>query len=177
MRGDIVCLLARYTHSTLYSLGSHWPTHKKSCQPFLVSNTVTLKPSYRQGIQTVPLANFTRAHLGIPTQHVPSHSRSAHTTKSLSSKPKVVVIKVQVPYDPFNVNNVRASVGDLLVYTKKRDFVCTIQRAENQNGYDIISQVVRSKGVGGAKAYFVAELKNKDELVVKVSEVLAEQPF
>jgi hypothetical protein len=30
---------------------------------------------------------------------------------------------------------------------------------------------------GGAKAYFAAELKSKDELVVKVSEVLAEQPF
>jgi hypothetical protein len=31
--------------------------------------------------------------------------------------------------------------------------------------------------VGGAKAYFAAELKSKDELLVKVSEVLAEQPF
>jgi hypothetical protein len=31
--------------------------------------------------------------------------------------------------------------------------------------------------VGGAKVYFAAEVKNKDELLVKVLEVLAEQPF
>jgi hypothetical protein len=33
------------------------------------------------------------------------------------------------------------------------------------------------EGQDGAKAYFAAELKNQDELIVKVSEVLAVQPF
>jgi hypothetical protein len=38
---------------------------------------------------------------------------------------------------------------------------------DNTAGYDRVSQVIRNQGVGGAKAYFTAEL------VVKVSEVLA----
>lgn len=65
----------------------------------------------------------------------------------------------------------------LLIYTKKRDFVCSVRREDGPKEYDIVSSVVKSKGVGGAKAYFAAELKNKYELVVKTSQVLAEQPF
>ncbi|PBK64145.1 ankyrin [Armillaria solidipes] len=152
---------------------SHWPTHKPICQPFSVRNTVTLVPYYsdaRNGF-VQPLAKFSRDLLSIPTPDSPeSHHRFAHT-------PKSIVIKVQVPFDALsNRRNVRLG-GDLLVYTKKRDFVCKIRRVDGPQEYDRISQVVRTKGVGGAKAYFAAELRGKTALIVKVSEVLAEQPF
>jgi hypothetical protein len=84
------------------------------------------------------------------------------------------VLKVQVPYTG---NRKIDSTGELLLYTKKRDFACTIRRSDEPDEYDRISQVVRTKGVGGVKAYFAAELESKDKLVVKVSEVLAEQPW
>jgi hypothetical protein len=69
------------------------------------------------------------------------------------------------------------SKADLRVYTEKRDLVCDIRRIDNPAGYDRVSEIVRTKGVMGLKAYFAAEMRSKDELVVKVSEVLAEQPF
>jgi hypothetical protein len=125
----------------------------------------------------MPLADFTRLQMGTPIQSSPSrYSRSAHAPKSLPSNGKSIVIKVQVPYG-LDGDISRQSFGPLLVYTKKRDFVCHIRRVDNTEGYDRIVQVVKTKGAGGAKAYFVAELKSKDELVVKVSQVLAEQPF
>jgi len=125
----------------------------------------------------MPTPTFTRNALGIPTPPTPSsHHRFAHVPKGLSSESKNLVIKVQVPFDP-SKGTAGVSHGDLLIYSKKRDLVCAIRRSDNPTAYDGISHVIRSKGVGGAKAYFAAELKSKDELVVKISEVLAEQPF
>jgi hypothetical protein len=157
--------------------GSDWPTHKKSCRAFSTSNTVTLKPVYEQhGIAST--ANLVRSVLNIPTPPIHGrHDRTVHTLKSPQSTGKRIVIKVQVPFDYRSGSPVTDTVQDLLVYTKKRDFVCTIRRADDPAGYDKISEVVRSKGVGGAKAYFAAELKSKDVLIVKISDILAEQPF
>ena len=67
--------------------------------------------------------------------------------------------------------------GPMLVYSKRRDFMCLINREDGPDEYDRIRRVVKSKGVGGVKAYFAAELHGRDELVAKVDEVLAEQPF
>ncbi|KAK0245175.1 hypothetical protein EDD85DRAFT_758570 [Armillaria nabsnona] len=173
------CQTARYCSTVCQR--SHWPTHKPLCQPFSVWNTVTLIPYYseaRNGF-VQPLAKISRDLLSIPTPDTPqSHHRFAHTPKNLSAdSPKSIVIKVQVPFDALsNRRNVRSG-GDLLVYTKKRDFVCTIRRVDGPEEYDRITQVVRTKGVGGAKTYFAAELRGKTVLIVKVSEVLAEQPF
>ena len=94
------------------------------------------------------------------------HFRAAHVPKS--SEPKCLVIKVQIPYTG---PGGPANTGPLLVYTKKRDFVCHIRQMDNTAGYDHISQVIRNQGVEGAKAYFAAKL------VVNVSEFLATQPF
>jgi hypothetical protein len=55
--------------------------------------------------------------------------------------------------------------------------MCTISRSGNTTAYDEVVRAVRSRGVGGVKAYFAAELRSRDELVVKVFEPLAEQPF
>jgi hypothetical protein len=98
--------------------------------------------------------------------------RASHVPKS-TSKPKGLLIKVQLPMTGTN----GPSDADLRVYTEKRDLVCDIRRIDGPAGYDRISEMVRTKGVMGLKAYFAAEMRSKDELVVKVSEVLAEQPF
>ncbi|KZT67864.1 hypothetical protein DAEQUDRAFT_766823 [Daedalea quercina L-15889] len=58
----------------------------------------------------------------------------------------------------------------------KRELVCTVEAAGNETAYMRIATTVFTKGVGRAKAYFPA-FKSKDELVCKVGEVLAEQPF
>jgi hypothetical protein len=84
--------------------------------------------------------------------------------------PRSIVITVQVPV-------ISGTTGVLLVYTKKRDFICNIRYEDDGNGYARLADVVRTNGVGGLKAYFVAKLRSKDELLVKVSEVLAEQLF
>jgi hypothetical protein len=149
------------------------------CQPFSAENTVTLKPFYYEGHQTLmPTATFVRNFLNIPTPPTPSsHHRAAQTPKSLALKSKSIIIKIQVPFDSYASMPHTTNSGPLLVYTKKRDFACTILRMDNPTGYDKVVEVVKAKGVGGAKAYFAAELKSEDVLVVKISEVLAEQPF
>ncbi|KAJ6516747.1 ankyrin repeat-containing domain protein [Mycena vitilis] len=169
------CRIARYCSNECQVKA--WPTHKKTCQPFSASNTVTLKPYYESFGNTIPTAEFTRQFMGYPTQ--PSswstnRTRAAHTPKNLDREAKTLILKVQVPYTG---NPSVRSKGDLLLYTKKRDFACTIRRTDGPSEYDRISQVVRTKGVGGAKAYFAAELESREKLIVKVSEVLAEQPW
>ncbi|KAJ7186842.1 ankyrin repeat-containing domain protein [Mycena filopes] len=169
------CRIARYCSSECQA--KSWKTHKKTCQPFSSSNTVTLKPFYESFGTTMPTADLTRHYMGYPTQASSfsnTQTRAAHTPKNLDRASKTLVLKVQVPY----TGNTRVrSTGDLLLYTKKRDFACTIRRADAPADYDRISEVVRTQGVGGAKAYFAAELESKEKLVVKVSEVLAEQPW
>ncbi|KAK0197888.1 ankyrin repeat-containing domain protein [Armillaria mellea] len=159
---------------------SHWLTHKPLCQPFSVGNTVTLIPYYdpRVGI-LLPVAELCREIWSIPTPDTTQshrHLGHAHTPKNLSAGSlKSIVIKVQVEIDLSSQRPILD--GDILVYTKKRDFVCKIRRVDGPEEFDRISQVVRTKGVGGVKAYFAAELRGKTALIVKVSEVLAEQSF
>lgn len=124
----------------------------------------------------MPSADITRMLLGYPVQ--PSalsrrRTRIAHVP-DLQNGAKPMVVKVQVPF----TSNARVlSTGDLLVYTRRRDFACVVRRSDGPNEYDRISEVIRMKGVGAAKAYFAAELTSKEKLVVKISEVLAEQPW
>jgi hypothetical protein len=129
----------------------------------------TSGPSY-------PRKNLVPNFLGISRSTPDSHYRSAHVPKGLSSESKKLVIKVQVPYNMLT-NKPQAGSETLFIYSKERDFVCRVNREDGPAAYDRITRVIQSKGVGGAKAYFAAELKSKDELVVKISEVLAEQPF
>ena len=67
--------------------------------------------------------------------------------------------------------------GPMLIYDKKRELVCMLEATGNEEAYMRTAATIWTKGVSGAKAYFPAELKSKDELVIKVGEVLAEQPF
>lgn len=156
-------------------VGAHWKAHKPDCSPFCAKTTVTLKPTYDGGIsETVSRADFTRQAFGLATSSTrplrPGLTRNEAENKSM-------VIKIQVPVDLFTNSPINSALGSLFIYNKKRDFVCTVPRTSCPDAYDAIVRIVRSRGVGGAKAYFAAELKNPDELVVKISEVLAEQPF
>ncbi|KAJ7207973.1 hypothetical protein GGX14DRAFT_455043 [Mycena pura] len=170
------CRVARYCSPECQK--SAWPSHKKMCIPFSDSSTVTLKPYYQSSTQTFPTAEMARVlNLGYSTEAARSNTRStslAQTPKDLDRKAKSIVVKVQVPFTGYPI--VR-STGNLMVYTKKRDFACSIRRSDAPDEYERISEAVRTKGVGGAKAYFAAELESKDKLVVKIAEPLAEQPW
>ncbi|KAJ6512932.1 ankyrin [Mycena sanguinolenta] len=171
------CRIARYCSTDCQR--NAWPTHKKTCTPFSAANTATFKPVYVENGFTIPFAETTRGLAGYETDKTAfsnTRTRAAATPKHLDRQPKSIVIKVQVPYMPGSGAVVR-STGDLMVYTKKRDFVCRIRRADAPEDYERISEIVRTQGVGGAKAYFAAELESKDRLVVKVGEVLAAQPW
>ncbi|KDQ50586.1 hypothetical protein JAAARDRAFT_141723 [Jaapia argillacea MUCL 33604] len=172
------CHTARYCSTDCQK--KHWRTHKPVCRPFSESNTITLKPTYEEVGTLMPTAHLTRQVMGHDSNPIPERNhRTSNIPSSSSSQPKPMIIKVQVPYDGPNVPlSVRATwTGPLLIYNKKRDFVCTVAREDGVSSYDRISALVRAKGVGGAKGYFAAELKNKNELVVKVDLILAEQPF
>ncbi|KAH7882566.1 ankyrin repeat-containing domain protein [Phlebopus sp. FC_14] len=156
---------------------AHWKTHKADCHPFSSATTVTLRPSFKEASTTISKADFTRQAFGLSNPNTRPVRPSA--TKDVKFEDKSMVIKIQVPVDPFSNSPALPAfgMGELLIYNKKRDFVCTVGRADNAEAYDAVVRTVRTRGVGGAKAYFAAELKNRDELVVKISEVLAEQPF
>ncbi|KAJ3484461.1 hypothetical protein NLI96_g5628 [Meripilus lineatus] len=172
------CHSARYC--SVECQRSHWRTHKKTCKPFTEENTVTLKPFYHAGAQIMSTSDTIRNLMGIPTDPVPPKNKRADRAPSEStfspSQPKSLIIKVQVPYSPLG-SGAPTSTAPLMVYNKKRDFACMIRMGDNPDGYRRVCQVVRDQGIGGAKAYFAAELKSRNELVVKVGEVLATQPF
>ncbi|KAI9463433.1 ankyrin repeat-containing domain protein [Boletus coccyginus] len=169
------CHVVRYCSTECQR--AHWKAHKPNCNPFCAQTTVTLKPSYGSPgpfmSETISRADLTRQALGLSTP-VTRPLRPGFTKNEAENKR--MVIKIQVPVGLDN-SPISSALGELFIYNKKRDFVCTVARASNSVAYDAIVQTVRSRGVGGAKAYFAAELKNPDQLVVKVSEVLAEQPF
>ncbi|KAG6914369.1 hypothetical protein DXG01_000735 [Tephrocybe rancida] len=104
-----------------------------------------------------------------------THYHSSHVPKN-QGQGKNTIIKIRQGYN-LAKNRPEPGAGPLLVYTKKREFVCRFRREDAPAAYDRISSTIAAKGVGGTKAYFAVELKSKDELVVKVSKVLAEQPF
>lgn len=146
----------------------HWPTHRPDCRAFSPSTTVTLKPQYYDNTAAYSTADFVRGLFGLS-----SGAKSAERpgTQVPSSGNRRMIVKIQVPV---------SSTTGLLIYNRQRDFTCITHRNTGPEAYDTVTQIVRSKGVGGTnghKAYFAAELRGRDELVVKVSEVLAEQPF
>ncbi|EIW78283.1 ankyrin [Coniophora puteana RWD-64-598 SS2] len=146
---------------------SHWQTHKVECQSFSGENTVTLKPTYMDGGHafTMSTSDIVRRAMGTARDAGAKFDVPFASTRGASEKS--MVIKVQS----------NLGQGPLLVYNKKRDLNCYIHRSDNPRGYDEIVKVIRAKGPMGLKAYFAAQLKSKDELVIKISEVLAEQPF
>ncbi|KAI0041538.1 ankyrin [Auriscalpium vulgare] len=162
-------------HSVLYCTAAcqktHWRTHKPSCQSFSTENVVVFKPMYIDSASIVPSAPVIRAVTG--WREPPTENDTRGLCGQPKRYPKSLVVKVQVP----------DGTGDLLIYSKKREFLCYVTRGSGAAAYDRVAEVVRAKGAvagpgqGGSKGYFAAELKSADKLVVKVSELLADQPF
>lgn len=78
-----------------------------------------------------------------------------------------LVLKIQLPLGE----------GGMLVYNKKRSFECFLDRDKNPAAYARIKKIISEKGILGLKAYFVAELRSKDQLAINVAECLPESRF
>ena len=119
--------------------------------------------------------------MGYPDQSKGKTSSSGGKAPSKNKYPKQAVIKVQIPFagpDASPKEQADAErTGSCLVYTKKRDFVCQFRPTDNRKAWNSLIKAIKTKGVGGLKAYFAADIRSKDEIVVKISEVLAEQSF
>ena len=155
-------------------LEKDWKGHKQSCKRFSDTNTVTVKPLYEipglPFMSLIPMQQVTRAFSGLPRPSQLPETRTASSNKQMQY-PKKKIIKAQLPAMPGSSN------GHIMVYDAKRELLCYIVRGDAPAAYDRLTEVIQSKGTFGLKAYLVAELKSKDELVIKVDEVLAEQPF
>lgn len=162
----------------MFYKGSDWREHKKQCKTFDEESTITLKPFYvGEHSSSFSPADIVRSRMGIP---VTPTSENRHRISHVPNlpQPKSIIIKAQSPVSIVNHGpSPSTDARDILVYTKKRDFACHIRREDNLTGYDRLSEVIKTQGAGGLKAYFAAELRSKDELIVKVGEVLADQPF
>lgn len=114
---------------------SDWKRHKRICVAFSSTNSVTIKPFYNTAVgKMFPTAAVTRNALGIPQDPVnPKHMRASHVYDNVDKKDKDMIIKVQVP--------LAAPTMDLLVYDKKRDFVCSVRRGD---GFDVSAVVDRN---------------------------------
>ncbi|KAJ6501459.1 hypothetical protein C8R47DRAFT_969851 [Mycena vitilis] len=188
------CVVARYCSKECQAKA--WTSHKTSCQPFTNTNTVTLHPWYdHHQSRIVPDAALKRLLLGYETSSPEftnvKKMRASHVPKIPTHRSKMLIIKVQIPF--IWPASPRTRIVDdwtntwdpdtLRLYTKKRDFACSIRRSDAPEDYDRILSSVRERGTGsvdgtgGVKAYFAAELQSKDRVVVKISETLAEQPW
>ena len=119
--------------------------------------------------------------MGCPDLSTGKTISSGSKALSKSKYPKQAIIKVQLPFagpeaSPKQQANAEQT-GNCLVYTKNRDFVCQFRPIDNRNVYKSLIKVIKTKGVGGLKAYFAADIRSENEIVLKVSEVLAEQSF
>ncbi|KAI0354840.1 ankyrin [Trametes cingulata] len=155
-----------------------WQNHKQTCIGFNADSTITFTPFYEDIGRIVPTADVQRAAFGykVPKQSK-RNMRSVHVPHIPPGETKKMIVKIQVPFDMDTGMPQAAEVGDMLVFDKKRSLVCRIRRQDDEEGYLRLSRIIRQKGVLGAKAYFSAEMRRTDKLVVKVSEVLAEQAF
>jgi hypothetical protein len=155
--------------------------HKPNCHPFNEETSLKLKPFYLPGGKVVSTASIVRSGMGLPDPFKGKTSSSGCKAPPKHKYPKQAVIKVQLPFagpdaSPKQQANAEQT-GNCLVYTKKRDLVCQFRPIDNRNAWNPLIKVIKTKGVGGLKAYFAAEIRSEYEIVVKVSEVLAEQSF
>ncbi|KAI0270593.1 ankyrin [Gloeopeniophorella convolvens] len=159
------CYVVRYCSPECQK--ENWKEHKKTCKPFSPTNTLTFKPRFDDQHQIlVPMQDIARLVTGFR----PAASERRQRVFNLPSEfPKKMIIKVQI--------SPTSSTMPSLVYDSKRQLACQLNREDSPEVFDRMTEIVRTKGFSGLKAYFAADLRNEDELVIKVDDILGEQPF
>jgi len=159
------CHSVRYCSSECQR--TDWKKHKQSCTRFSSSNTITVRPRYHgpnSNTTLIPMQHFARAASGSSGPEI--SERKQRASHKPAEYPKKMIIKVQI-----------AGSLPMMVYDAKRELVCFLVREDAPAAFERLTEVVRSRGTFGLKAYLAANLKSKDELIIKIDEVLAEQPF
>jgi hypothetical protein len=141
-------------------------------------------PDYTGVGQIVSMSAVIRQQMGLPNPTKAKHKSTGAAWPPRRDLPKQLVIKVQLQgfypgVDDINKASVASASGSdsCLVYTKKRDLVCTLTREQNPQTYGQLMHVIKEKGVAGVKAYLSAEMESKNKLIIKVDDVLAVQSF
>ncbi|TDL24582.1 ankyrin [Rickenella mellea] len=155
-----------------------WGAHKRKCKSADRDVSITLKPTYdTDPDQYASPAEMTRQRLAIPESVRTPDPRPQQQPARIENASHMT-IKVQL-----SLGLEALGSGTILVYNRKRTFICHITREINGEAFDRLTEVIKEKGVplkpGGAgmKAYLQADLEDRNRLVVRAGEVLAEQPF
>jgi hypothetical protein len=115
-------------------------------------------------VEIKPIQQVAREIAGFPSR--PTSKAERCPSHEPTKYPKKKIIKVQF-----------TASRPILVYDEKRDLFCHIERNDAPEAFDRLVEFVQSNGTFGRKAYLAAELKSKGELVIKIDEALADQPF
>ncbi|KAF5342144.1 hypothetical protein D9611_002036 [Ephemerocybe angulata] len=123
----------------------------------------------------IPVEHVQRGLLGgMPTPDVPlSQLRNSQPPKKLPAGGKQVIVKIQISPTPLTSRR----YVPMHVYTQKHDFACYLRREDCPEEWDRVYAVIKNRTLSGLKGYFVADIKSRDEFVVKISEPLAAQPW
>lgn len=181
----------RYLHNTdIFTAEKDWPTHKISCKKVDPNATLTIRPCYElmdmKGAFIMSNSDLARRAFHPDSTVNPGVNREpvniASQKKKSAKKNTIIKIQLEVQRGPFGPIGPAAS-GDMLCYNQKKSFICHISERYGKKEYQLLSKVIREKGVRvipgaeGMKAYFHADLISRDELVIFIGEVLPAQPF
>ncbi|KAJ3548490.1 hypothetical protein NMY22_g1242 [Coprinellus aureogranulatus] len=100
--------------------------------------------------------------------------RANQAPSNMPAGGKRAVVKIQIP--PI-LKRPDGSYNDMMVYTQKRDFSCMVRRHDCPQEFDRVYDVIKNKTPTGLKGYFVAEIRSREEFAVKITDVLASQPW
>lgn len=162
---------------SLSTIEQHWKTHKPQCVPFTPDNTIVVKPTYTYKAGSVLLHNaaFVRKAVGTVAQENIS-TKVTGTERGKLHTPMIIKIQLAT-FGRTKSGLLTSDGGPMLVYDRKKKFLCEIDRATGVREYDALVDVIKRKGCGGAKGYFAAELLSQDRLTIKIGELVAEQPW
>jgi hypothetical protein len=129
------------------------------------------------------LSDLTRSSMQGPASNRadPATRISPDTAQKKHAENMIIKVQLPVAMDSFG-NRTPSSMGNMLVYNRKRTFTAVIASPGNEQAYGMLQAIIREKGVKsseqglGLKAYFQADLESREKLVIRM-EVLAEQPF
>jgi hypothetical protein len=163
---------------SLLSIEAHWVVHKKLCKPLDTTTSITIKPEYDELRAQIRTSDRVRTGFDINCAsdsdfvNDPAYA-SIFTSNKKRFVPRNLIIKLSRFTIAFGDLN---KVSRIAIRDKHRHFMCMLSRAGNQAAYDRLYKMI-TEGVGRVAIHLVAELKAPNELMIKVSEKLAEQPW